>query len=77
MRVDIYLPALNVAVEYDGEHHHDPKRCQSGKDGFAKVQLRDRAKDRLLADHFIPLIRVKSWPVHLPNLLGLIHSLAS
>lgn len=76
MRVDLYLPEFNVAVEYDGEHHHNPKRCQNGPDGFAKVQARDRAKDRLLSEHLIPLIRVKNWPVNLPNLLGLIRSLA-
>lgn len=69
MRVDLWLPYLKTAIEYDGEHHHrvafgnSPEKLQ-------QIQECDMWKDRLLAEHNIRLIRVSGWPIDLEGVLA-------
>lgn len=67
MRVDLWLPELRIAIEYDGEHHF---RVANGGDAqqLSEIQDRDRVKDRLLKDHGIRLIRLSGWPVDIQML---------
>ncbi len=62
MRIDIFLPALVVAIEYDGRQHREIAFA-GGLEELAKIQTRDTLKERLLADHGIPLIRLSDWPI--------------
>ena len=43
--LDIYVPSLNVGIEYDGEHYHSAER--------------DLAKDKLCHDNGVKLIRIR------------------
>lgn len=61
MRVDIFLPELGAAIEYDGRQHYSV--AFAGNESFLqKIQERDREKDRLLAMHLVPLLRIRNWP---------------
>lgn len=57
MEVDIWLPELKIAIEYDGKQHFVPMnfggdQSQLTKDKILKAtQYRDRLKDRLIAEH--------------------------
>lgn len=49
LRIDIFIPVLNLAIEVDGEHHHkpidyvgDPSLAWSG---FERRKMLDRKKD--------------------------------
>lgn len=44
-RFDIYLPELNIAIEYNGIQHYEIKNnLFGGKEGFIKTQERDKLK---------------------------------
>lgn len=70
LRVDIYLPSLAVAIEYDGRHHRDPAAFGGGSERLRQVIARDARKARLLTEHGIRLIRVDRWPVDIAELLA-------
>ena len=56
---DIFLPSLNLALEYQGEHHFDDIPS-----GFATIeifQLRDREKELLTGQLEITLIYIPFW----------------
>jgi hypothetical protein len=44
--LDIFVPSLNLAVEYQGEQHFIPIDAWGGNDAFEKTQQRDEAKRR-------------------------------
>lgn len=60
LRVDMYLPELRIAIEYDGRQHREEVPHFSCS--LAKRQERDRWKEQLLAAHRIRLIRLSGWP---------------
>ena len=49
--LDIYFPARNVAVEYQGAQHERPIEFFGGEKAFKKQQERDRRKRRLCKEH--------------------------
>lgn len=53
--VDIYIPELNLAVEYDGEPHFSPVY---GEEKFKRRQFLDKLKDEMLEEEGICLVRV-------------------
>lgn len=58
--VDIYLENKSVAIEYDGEQHFRfIKHMHVSMDNFIKQLERDRAKDKLLSEHGIKLLRFR------------------
>ncbi len=57
MRVDIFCPSINLAIEYDGRHHYNPIAFNLGEEGLAKVKDRDAKKERLLSENGIRLVR--------------------
>jgi len=46
-RFDIYIPELNLAVEYQGQQHYVAIGLFGGKEGLKKTKERDREKLRL------------------------------
>lgn len=57
--LDIYLPRLKIAFEYDGELHFKYNEHFHGtKDNFLKAQRRDNDKDEQCERRGISLIRV-------------------
>jgi hypothetical protein len=43
-RFDIYIPALALAIEYQGEQHFKPVNLFGGEKGFEKTKARDKIK---------------------------------
>jgi hypothetical protein len=57
-RLDIYLPELGVAIEYQGEQHRQPVERFGGEEGFQRTVERDDRKRQLCEAHGIRLIYV-------------------
>lgn len=65
LKVDMFLPFLNLAIEVDGEQHYNPK-CNFYKDdpeGFKDQQIRDEIKNVRLPEHNITLIRIRDYEI--------------
>lgn len=62
LRLDFYLPEYNVAIEYDGSHHHTSKsKYHNGcVKSFIKQKYLDNIKDKYCKDNNITLIRLNS-----------------
>jgi hypothetical protein len=54
--VDIYVPSINVAFEYQGEQHYKPVAIYGGEKKFWDTRERDARKQRLLKLHGVYLI---------------------
>ena len=50
-RFDIFIPELNLAIEYQGLQHYQPVSFFGGKQGFRKNQERDITKRQLASLH--------------------------
>ena len=56
MEIDIWVPSIKLAIEYDGEQHFIPiDFCGRGKDSaeenFKKIKGRDIVKDKIIKQH--------------------------
>lgn len=49
--LDIYIPALKLAIEYDGEQHFRLVEFFGGLDGFRSRQRLDKLKNKKVAQH--------------------------
>jgi hypothetical protein len=58
-RLDIYIPSLNVAIEYNGEQHYRPVEFFGGKTALRDRQKLDRRKAGMCEKHGVTLIE---WP---------------
>ncbi len=56
--VDIFVPKLNLAIEYQGEQHFRPVEHFGGEEGYQETVKRDQRKRELLEKHNITLICV-------------------
>lgn len=57
--LDIYLPGLKVAFEYDGSQHFEyNEHFHGSRENFIKARKRDLEKDDLCEQQGITLIRV-------------------
>ena len=54
--LDIFIPSLNLAIEYQGEQHFVPIDAWGGADALEKTQLRDEEKRRKCQRKGITLI---------------------
>lgn len=66
LRFDIYLPQLNLAIEYDGEQHYIPidfggKGQEWAEEQFKIQQYRDNAKNTYCQQNNINLLRIPYW----------------
>ena len=60
MEIDIYLPDLKIGIEIDGKQHevYVPYLHDNDVSNFVKQKMRDIAKDTILENHGISLIRI-------------------
>jgi hypothetical protein len=54
--LDIFIPSLNIGIEYQGKQHYEPIDFFGGKKAFEELQLRDLKKKSLCAEHSVTLI---------------------
>ena len=56
LRLDFYIPELNVAIECQGRQHYEPVDIFGGADGFNTQVLRDAQKYQLCNNNNITII---------------------
>lgn len=61
--VDIYVPEINLAVEYQGLQHYEPVSLFGGEDSFKNAKIRDERKRLLLAGN---QVRLLEWRFDVP-----------
>lgn len=61
LRFDIYIPELNIAIEYDGEQHFVPVEKFGGEIALKETQKRDRLKEELCDQNNCILIRISCY----------------
>jgi hypothetical protein len=57
LRLDIYIPKLRLAIEYDGKQHYRKAKYQT-KTQFKDGQARDKIKNKLCKDKKVTLVRI-------------------
>ena len=57
--LDIFIPALQLALEYQGQHHYDD--LPAGFGGIELLQSRDEEKEKLAKDLNIKIIYIPYW----------------
>lgn len=57
--LDIFLPELNIAIEYQGAQHDEPIDFFGGEEAFAQTQERDRRKRELCEANGVKLVYVR------------------
>lgn len=65
-RFDLYIPQLNLAIEYDGEPHYKPidfagRGKEWAENNLKEVQERDARKNKYCQDNNINLLRIPYW----------------
>lgn len=55
--IDIFVPHLNLAVEYDGIQHFKPIKAWGGEEGLKKNIERDKIKEEKCKENNVTLIR--------------------
>ena len=55
-RLDFFIPALSLAIEYQGEQHFKPVERFGGQAAFRESQLRDARKRRLCKENGVRLV---------------------
>lgn len=68
-RLDIFLPELNLAIEYQGEQHYRPVGAFGGEQGFLKLKERDKRKRALCSQNGVAVVDIRyDAPLTLPSL---------
>ena len=68
-RLDVYLPELRLAIEYQGKQHTDSVEFFGGQDAYEKNLERDARKARLCKENGVSLIYVYHHEKVTPNLM--------
>lgn len=55
---DFYLPDYNIAIEFDGQFHYEPK---FGEENLRQTQEHDKIKNQYCQSHNIDLLRIPYW----------------
>ena len=55
-RLDIFVPDLRLAIEYQGRQHYEPVLFFGGEDGFRQTQERDRLKTKLCSENGVTVV---------------------
>lgn len=55
---DFYIPSYNVAIEYDGIQHFEPKDFFGGEESFNKLKEHDSIKSNYCVENNIRLLRI-------------------
>lgn len=61
--LDIYIPSLKVAIEYQGVQHYEPVDFFGGEEGYSETHERDLIKQTKCAEHDVTLVE---WPFNAP-----------
>jgi len=71
--LDVFVPQLNLALEYHGKQHDQPIDFFGGEEGFEQRQKLDRRKRRLCKRNGIVLLEIREGydPEELINHIGL------
>lgn len=59
--IDIFIPDIKLAIEYQGQQHYEAVSLFGGELGFEATKARDERKRILLDSNEIPLLE---WPYH-------------
>lgn len=59
LRLDIYLPALGLAIEHQGVQHYQPVAMFGGDAGYARVVARDELKRQLCQANRVEVVDVR------------------
>ena len=71
--LDIFIPSLNIAIEFQGKQHYEPVEFFGGKEGFAMRQQLDAIKREKCASNGIGLVE---WNYRTPiNDINFIYAL--
>lgn len=62
---DIYIPSLNLCVEYDGVQHYKPIEFFGGEEGYQKQVQNDKIKNEYCESNNINLLRISYKQEHL------------
>ena len=54
--LDVYVPALKLAIEYQGRQHFEPIDFFGGEAGFQNTKMRDKKKADLCSENGITLV---------------------
>lgn len=60
-RFDFFIPSLNIAIEFDGEHHFIPVEYWGGSSAFARILESDNLKNSFCDQNGINLLRIPYW----------------
>jgi len=55
-RLDVFVPELRLAIEYQGRQHYEPVPFFGGEDAFPQTQRRDRLKERLCSENGVTVV---------------------
>lgn len=64
LELDIFIPEIKLAIEYDGVHHYKSIEHWGGIDVLEKQQYRDKLKNKLISEHpedIKTFIRIPYW----------------
>lgn len=66
LHLDFYVPAITLALEYDGNQHIDPSMLSAAGDNesisnYCDRRYKDRLKDKLCTRQGITLIRIENY----------------
>ena len=68
-RLDVFIPSLQVALEYHGEQHYKSVEYFGGQKGFSRTKERDQTKAKACKDAGVILIEWKyTEPINASNL---------
>lgn len=59
MHLDVYVPELSLAVEYQGQQHYMPVDIFGGQEGFEKTKVRDAIKKKLCQQNEVYLLYIR------------------
>jgi hypothetical protein len=59
MHLDVYVPELSLAIEYQGQQHYMPVDIFGGQEGFEKTKVRDTIKKKLCQKNRVYLLYIR------------------
>ena len=73
MELDIWVPGLKLAIEYQGHQHYEAADYWGGEEGLRKIQRRDKEKRKACKQAGIRLIEIKyTWEPDLESLKSIV-----
>jgi hypothetical protein len=59
LEIDIWIPEMNIGIEYQGEQHYHPIEIWGGDVGLRDLQIRDDRKRKICKERGVRLIEIK------------------